>query len=478
MKKITKIFPAFIVLILSLAALNGCSTQPQEQTGIDQAPRDRRIGVIQSLGGVTTSSQGTDLLTMDDGTTILLKSTAINLDDAKYLSKKVEVSGVLTYTTDSKQIMEVESIDVLDETPVTQQQAVVSWRDYVNAGLGFRVKYRDDFKVSENNQMISFTRPISASAMAEEAAKVQNNPDLTMELSQSHDINIFVKSHPAGQTVVKDLLKLADDKSATLLAAGYSKSRIGSDGLEAYKLVDADGTSVTFSFESGGNFYQITYLGGKDSQSLEDQNVFYDFLASFQLLNGSPASTQQTTEGDTANNPTPQTPPPAQETPAAASVTVTPPSTATSPDTTTTSTDTAPPATTTSDTTAVTPSETQELLPGYSSFVSTGYKFSLQYPKGWYYGQTTTDDSTVIRRYDFGSKPVDEEPGSVNLDIVSGSIPSGSSVTVGDKTLVQTTSGATVTYYYKSDSGRIYRVSGPSSMQTSLKNMLGTLEQL
>ncbi len=122
-------------------------------------------------------------------------------------------------------------------------------------------------------------------------------------------------------------------------------------------------------------------------------------------------------------------------------------------------------------------SETQELLTGYSSFVSTGYKFTLQYPKSWYYGQTSSSDSDVVRRYDFGTKPVDEEPGSVYLDIVSGSVPSGTTMTVNGNQIVKTFSGATVTYYYKSDNGRTYRVSGPSSMDTSLKNMISTIEE-
>ncbi len=102
----------------------------------------------------------------------------------------------------------------------------------------------------------------------------------------------------------------------------------------------------------------------------------------------------------------------------------------------------------------------------------------MQYPKGWYYGQTTASDSSVIRRYDFGTKPVDTQPGIVNLDIISGGMPGGSSATIGDKTVVKTTDSASVSYYFKGKNGRVYRVSGPIGMDISLQNMIGSLQEL
>jgi len=475
MKNFRKTFPIIItVLSVSLMGLGGCqifSNQTADEGDIDHAPRDRRIGVIQSLGTIKTDSQGTNLLIMDEGSTILLKSLAINLNDPKYVAKKVEVSGLLTYTTDGKQIMEVESIDVLEDAPLMTQQAAVSWRDYVNAQLGFRVKYRDDFTVDEKNQVISFTRPVSAAALM--MLRDQENSS-SMEIKNEHTIMISSKSHNSTETLVKDFLKLPDDNSATLLTAGYNKSRIGVSGIEAYKLVSDEGKTVTFSFEDGGKFYQVVYSGGSDSQSLEDQNIFYDFLASFELTGGSPTSPVVDDEDvdDTENNNVPATPPSAPVSDESDSDIMDP--TAGDEDTTTdsptTDTTTPPPS-------APTTGGTQEALPGYSSFVSSGYKFTMQYPKSWYYGQATTTESDVIRRYDFGTKPVDEEPGTVYLDIVSGAMPSGSSSTVGDNTVVKTSSGSTVSYYYKDENGRIYRVTGPSSMDSSLKTMAGTIAE-
>lgn len=476
MKKLQNTLPGLMLIIMfALTGLSGCQifpSQQPEQGDIDHSPRDRRIGVIQSLGSVKTSSQGTNLLIMDDGTTILLKSLAINLDDSKYLAKKVEVSGLLTYTTgDNKQIMEVESIDILDDAPVvTQQSAAVSWREYVNAGLGFSVKYRDDFTVDESGQFVTFTRAVSPDAIAVSSTE-ERTPGIDEPLE--HTISLSATSHDSGKTLLGDVLKLTNDNPTTLLAAGISKSKIGLDGISAYKKISPESQSVHFYFDADGKFFEVSYQGGGDSQSIEDQNVFYDFLASFKLMNGTPATNDSDAEVDDTVNNVPEKTSPTAPTPSPSPAPA--PTPEPEPDVTPAVTPTPSPEPVTESTTSV--GATQELLPGYSSFTSTGYKFALQYPKSWYFGQSTTDESGVIRRYDFGSKPVDEEPGIVKLDIVSGSAPSGTSVTVDGKTLIQTTNGDTVSYYYKGENGRLYRVSGPSSMDGSLKNMISTIEE-
>ncbi len=475
MKKLQNTLPGLMLIIMfALTGLSGCqifSSQQPEQGDIDHSPRDRRIGVIQSLGSVKTNSQGTNLLIMDDGTTILLKSLAINLDDAKYLAKKVEVSGLLTYTTgDNKQIMEVESIDILDDAPVvTQQSAAVTWREYVNAGLGFSVKYRDDFTVDESGQFVTFTRDVSPDAVMMPSTE-ETVPETDVPLN--HTISLSATSHDSSKTLLGDVLKLTNDNPTTLLAAGISKSKIGQEGISAYKQISAESQSVHFYFDADGKFFQVTYQGGGDSQSIEDQNVFYDFLASFKLMNGAPAAQDNDADVDDTVNNVPEKTTPAAPTPVPTPIPS--PTPAAEPEPVVRA-----PVPSTPSPVSESPSAgaTQELLPGYSSFTSTGYKFALQYPKSWYFGQSTTDETGVIRRYDFGTKPVDEEPGNVKLDIVSGSAPAGTSVNVDGKTLVKTTGGDTVSYYYKGENGRLYRVSGPSSMDGSLMNMISTIEE-
>ncbi|HLG25483.1 MAG TPA: hypothetical protein VI588_01660, partial [Candidatus Gracilibacteria bacterium] len=98
-----------------LLLFSGCQSQNKDAGHIDEMPLDRRVGIIKSLGSIRTESAGTHLLQLDDGSTILLKSLAINLDDERYSSVTVEVRGVITYTKDEKPIMEILNIDVLDQ---------------------------------------------------------------------------------------------------------------------------------------------------------------------------------------------------------------------------------------------------------------------------------------------------------------------------------------------------------------------------
>jgi hypothetical protein len=445
--------------------------------------------MIESLGGVTTTSQGTDLLKMNDGSTILLRSAAINLDDAKYAGKTVEVSGVLNYTTDGKQIMDVESIDIIEESISSTQAVATTWRDYINANLGFTVKYRDDFQVAESENMVIFKRNVSSAANS--SMTQQNGTGGTMQIAPPHTLSIQVTSHAASETLIKNVLHLPSDGAGDLLAANVSRSKIGTDSIDAYKRVGTDDQSITFNFDAGGKFYEIKYIGGTDSQNLEDQNVFYDFLASFHLLN----SQVQTQESDVLNNPVIHNPvtnnTSASQTTQQSSISnainsssenFVPPAPVSGeskvlPTSSTTSNSTVAGNTSVTSSVSSSSSGTQETLAGYSLFTSTGYKFSLQYPKNWYYGSAPSSDTSVIRHYDFGTKPVDEQPGIVSLDLVSGSIPGGSTINVDGKTVTRYTENSVLSLYYKGANGRIYRISGPFSTESDLMTMVKTLQE-
>jgi hypothetical protein len=530
MKKLQKTFPVLMaVCVLSMLGFSGCQMFPGNQQApqgnVDATPLERRIGVIQSLGGVKTSSQGTDLLLMDDGSTMLLKSLAFNLDDAQYVGKKVEVSGVITFTTDQKQLMEVENIDVLQDVPVTQQQPQQSatWTDYVNAGLGFQVKYRNDFTVAENGQAVTFTRAVSPDAFMMNGANTQE-ASLSTEVALNHVITVSAQPHTSTESLITDFLKLSDDKDSTLNQAGYSRSLIGSGSIQSFKHVSSDGKNVAFYFDDGTNFFQVNYMGGGDSQNVEDQSVFYEFLSYFQLLNGASGtqqfvqpvpSTVPTTAASNSNSNSAVAGTAVNSGSAAAGTSTTSTSDTSTSDTTGTPDETsaaainnvntlprlpvAAPATTeqnsgsvtaatvpvsdssVSNTTAAATSPdstgtTQQALPGYVPFSSTAYKFTLQIPKSWYYGQSTSTDASVVRHYDFGPKPLDQQPAIAGLDVMSGPLPSGSTASLNNKSVVVVQNGDNVSYYYQDSSGRVYRVTGPSADANYLQTMIGTID--
>lgn len=451
------------------------SPNTTDNLDIDHQPLDRRIGVLESLGGIRTTNQGTHLLKLDDGTTILLKSLAINLDDSKYSGKKIEVGGVLTYTTDNKQMMEVQNIDVLDVS-LTEETQQTGWKDYTNITWGFGLKYREDFKMTEKDSLITFVRPVPE---ASSGGFTQPTSSSTQALAfvTEHVITVEAIHHESTITLLQ-YLNVKSDSSTDLLTAGFTKSKVGLYSNDAFKKTSSDGKLIEFYLagpEKFSPFYHISYRGGTDNQNLEDQNIFYDVLASFRFLlpgeqMSAPIDIESVQEKDVLNNLLTQEKEPTQQSPK-------------------TTTEPTPPATqqpTISSTQQTTPSQqtqasetssaTQELVTGYSLFESPSFKFQIQYPKSWYFGSSETTDTDVIRHYDFGTKPVDEEPGFVGLDLVSGSIPSGSTVTAGAKTVTKVTTDNGIQIYVQGSGSRVYRLSGPSNTESTLLQMAATLE--
>lgn len=517
MKRTSRSSAPFLTLAL-LAASIGCATfflsgcqffgGPEKAATIDEQPNERRIGVIRSLGGLKTSNQGTHLLQLDSGDTVLLKSLAINLDDPMYSGKMVEVRGVMTYTTDNKQLMEVLNIDVVQDAPTTQEMKQLSWQTYDNASMGFSVKYRSDMKVSASGDSVNFEKKVesSTSSLMSGTEEISGS----QELEKAH---LFaVKSDGAGTQTYLAWLKtefptLKSDSSADLLTAGLTKSKVGSSSLDAVK--HTEGSVVDYYVNGDKNYYVIHIDSGTDSSSLDDQNLFYEMLSSFTA--GNPPSLSQeldevdvgstSSDNDTSTKPTTTpsgttTKPPVKDeedvtptkptsgssatgtisTSGASTVTSTKPPTPVAPPST-------PPAsssgssTTTPSTTPASADSADVAISGFTKLESETFNFSMQFPKSWYYSGTTPTEAGVVRHYDFGSKPLDEQEGSVSLDVMSGSVPSGTAVTVNGKNLVKVTSGDDVEYYYKGDGSKVYRVTGPASSASTLATMASSVEE-
>ncbi len=275
--KLVQLAMLLVVFSSVAVAMNGCSKQQSradyERADFDHQPQDRRIGFIESLGGVRTASRGTHLLRRADGGTILLRSLSINLDEEKYKNFKVEVRGVLNYTTEGTQIMDVDNIDILDQAP-TQEIKVVSNKDYKNEIMGFSAKFRDDFEVKETNAKVVFSKAVKLDPLKTITQQSGN------ESIPIHSYSVSVTANPDEKPLF-GLLKLENDQSNTLTAAGYTISKITQAGVTAYK--KADNKSVSYYFVASGKFWVLNYIGGNDDQNTEDMNVFYNFVNSMQL---------------------------------------------------------------------------------------------------------------------------------------------------------------------------------------------------
>lgn len=113
---------------------------------------------------------------------------------------------------------------------------------------------------------------------------------------------------------------------------------------------------------------------------------------------------------------------------------------------------------------------------GYALFENPNYKFTIQYPKKWYYSSKTTTDKNSIRHYEFGPKPLDKEEGTVSLDLFPGKIPVGTVVKIGTKEVVVVEKQGRVQIYCPSKFKRWYRLVGPLKEKENLLKMASTLE--
>ena len=467
-KKFNKAGLFFILLVVSVMALGfyGCQfLQPKtEPVSVDDSmPLDRRIGLLKSLGGVKTSNQGTHVLQLDDGNTILLKSLQLNLDDPKYLTKTVEVRGLLTYTTDRKQMVEVMNIDLVQEEAALSAQAV-SWKDYAGKSLGIEIKYRDDLVLGDQTDgIVSFSRQIEPETLTME----------TVETSQLklpvHEMTIARKLLGEGETALSSLGVKKDDQG-DLLAAGLSRSKIGSGNYDALK--KADGGLINYYIEVGGYLYTIKIDCGSDEKTLADQNLFYEMLGTLKIAGvAGVAGTEDvkpTQEEDVNNEPTVE-PGAEPELKVVKTQEIAEPA-AVKPESATRATvegDSAVSSAT---------QESQEAPSGFTTMDSESFKFSIQYPKSWYYSGSGSTETNVIRHYEFGTKPLEETPGSVTLDLMSGSVPGGTVSDVNGNSVTTVSSDGTVNLYVKGSGSRIYKISGPSSQESTLLQIAGSVK--
>ncbi len=447
---------AFTAFTIGAVLVSGCqSSQPQDSGDFnDDPPLDRRIGEIRSLGGVRTESRGTHLLQLDNGDTILLKSLAINLDDDKYSGETVEVRGVLTYNKDSKPLMEVMNIDILEQYEA-DEAAKAKWVTYNNDEYEFSIKYRDDFEVKESLDGVIFEIMEEMDDSDEKDPKNvvvagREGEDNYVEPTSRHLIAVELVNNENG---LLNYLDAETDGNDDLLAAGLTKSKVGANDLDAYKSEAMDGAGLYFYVANDDYIYTISFEAGSDAAFREAQNMFYEMLGTFKIDSHiGPADkdatneeednvTDSDNEDDTVNN-----------------------------------ADINDEEDDEGETEAIVENDDTEVADGFNVFENETFEFSIQYPKNWYYSGGDSNDNGVARRYEFGDEPTDEQPGNVYLDVYNGNIPSGTTTVSSDiNSIVKTGSGNLVEIFIETEDDS-YRLSGPANIESTLIQMAKSLE--
>jgi hypothetical protein len=127
-------------------------------------------------------------------------------------------------------------------------------------------------------------------------------------------------------------------------------------------------------------------------------------------------------------------------------------------------------------TSEVADNSSQQLVDGFTLMESSSFKFSMQYPKKWFYNGSASTETGVLRHYDFGSKPLDQQPGVASMDLMTGSVPSGVSVNVGSAIVTKVVDGNNVVIYLKGSGSRVYKFTGPSGLESTLLQMAGSIK--
>ena len=115
----------------------------------------------------------------------------------------------------------------------------------------------------------------------------------------------------------------------------------------------------------------------------------------------------------------------------------------------------------------------------FSVFVSESFKFSIEYPKKWFYAASETTPEGVLRHYDFSEKPLDE--GGISaaaLEVISGNLPEGESIGYNNKNFIKTENTEQIAIYIKGAGTRIYKLIGPPTIQETLLKMADSVKEI
>lgn len=499
---------------------------------IDRTIQEKHTGILKSLGGMSIGN-ATHLLEIQGEETIRLQSENINLENERYLNQRVEVRGYMGETEDGRKIMEVMSIDVAEEDEEDETDTAGEETYYENINLGFTIKYFDNWRIAESESSVVFKAPVFEDE--EEESYVQDivvirhlpNPEqrsierylnlpsdpnelimlgytntkigvnqldgLRKQSPDQQEVDIYL---PVDSYIYQFTFEGTDNPNTTLnrnifftMVSSFEVIGLTPDDEkpeadlqnniqeepppatqkdpEPPKVEDSASTGSTYSeiteylaksinsiapessehgtwratkFEfTDPNYVYVEYNDGTDrrkvllSYTSHEGDINTNFIGYFE-----PGETTSWTRVSGEN-------PVAGEERTVVSIT---------------------------DEGAKEETVVQE---GYRYFESLPYNFIAQYPSNWYYSGRSGTDGT-LHRYSFSNEPVKDGNELVNIDIISGNIPSGSQVSVGPHTGVKVYENGKVAIYIERDDGRIYKVYASTEYESYVTTIAGSIQ--
>lgn len=406
------------VLLAFSFVFSGCSLfssneSPDSLTGVlsEQQPGDEYVG--------------THLLKTEDGEFYELNSTILNLSSQQYLGNEVNLKGA---TNDETGIFNVDGVSVLKI--LEKEGGKVSWITHLDQELGFKFKYYDDWAVARPGEyMIEFTAPLQGSYENDED-KPMHGDSVTVSLSDwsNEDIDAYF---------------------STDLYEAPVEAKIGANQQSAKKYEKKNSEEVCFivhrnsvDVDTDLDVYFISFVPyeGMDDAT---KRTFYEMILEFQFV--------PFAEDSGVLDPTNISVEMKEDVEVEVEVDV--------------------------DVDAEAEVETPEEVPSsttdafdyssFSEFESLPYHFIAKYPAGWYYSGSSGAEDGILHKYSFSDESVTDENEFASLKVLSGDLPTGSSITLPNGSGVKKYVGGEVVLYVKVDD-RVYSVQGAKDMEDTL----------
>lgn len=451
-----------ILAFTGVFAFTGCSLfsadHPTALTGVlsEQKPDD--------------SYAGTHILTADDGQVYPLNSTILNLSSPQYLGNKVSVQLEYDKENEVYKVTGISVQEVLEKNGVTAK-----WTAYIHQGLGFKLKYYDNWEVKDNYVTGSTNsaetanpagtaNPSAAPTPASSTGTFtldNNYVTFTAPLQGTYDASAttsqikprdYVEIRKLENKIKSTFDKFLKDVFPKIITTPYdsflpSDAKVGPNQQGAKEFKATNGNEVVFFMQREPNYVYVVHFNPLENANNNNQRTFYEMLLEFQFVPFADAMGKITSDIPV------ETPPnsvvePTKETP-----------------------ETIIPATDSSSLTAKTYDYSS-----FSEFESFAYKFKAKYPAKWYYdGSLKPSEEGVLSKYALSDKSVTPENEFASLKLLSTKdLPSGSAITLPNGNGAKKYAGDKVYFYVKVED-KVFSVEGGKDKEDILEKIAGSI---
>gem|GEM_PF-2968382 len=403
------VFLSCVLVILGI--FGGCSI-----FGGDDADLSTLEGILTEQT-VTDGYPGTHILTDDVGTVTPLTSISVKLSDPQYLNNKVEVTGKLN---DDK-IFEVKSILLV--ALVDQTYKPGEFVSYENGILGFKIKYYSDWQLTEGTDSLTLRAPTKNGVINSDQISISKTVYNYLPTTPTSPVTLKVNSDNFTDQVKPDATSTTTPAvtpaTETPLSSYFAKmgksdlimKKIGPDNIDAV-FMDDGFNRLDYYVYRPGYVYKISFIPSVSNYLVDNKTIFTQIVAEFKFVDfGTEIKNEASTtlsavqkevflpkmDVDTK---------PVTDKPATGIV--------------------PPPVNTTPGAAASLPTSVPVLSDvTFATFTSVGFKFSVDYPKNWYFAGNKSEAADAAFYFNFSNnKPVkDQVDPTVQLDIYTGAMP-------------------------------------------------------